>query len=164
MKRICIIPMLCLFFAILCSCGNKEISSEADFSKKRVGEEKYGFIDVPEDWDLYEDENLENNNVIQFTDPDGYSVITMQYFSDSDAVTSTMNLGMMLENSVEDLTSEVVEFGGVKAYQLAGYAIESERIMICWIFDGDDGYTHAVSIESNENSIFELCDTYLLSE
>jgi hypothetical protein len=88
----------------------------------------------------------------------------MQFYDDTDAVTSAMNLGTMLEDSVDNLSSAVVEFGGVKAYQLGGYAVDSERIMVCWLFDGDDNYTHVVSIESNDEQILALCDTYMLDE
>lgn len=158
MKKLLIIAAACV---LLFGCEGKEDSSFSGFSVKRVGEENYGFIDVPENWELYEDEVLKDGNVIQYTDPDGYNVITMQFFDDSDAVTSALNLGTLLEDSVEELTSAVVEFGGCKAYQLGGYAVDSRRIMACWIFDGNDGYTHVVSIESNDESVLALCDTYL---
>lgn len=159
MKKLLIAFAACI---LLFGCGdNEDSSSYAGFSVKRVGEENYGFIDVPENWELYEDEALKGSSVIQYTDPDGCNVITMQFFDDSDAITSAMNLGTLLEDSVEELTSAVVEFGGCKAYQLGGYAVDSQRIMACWIFDGDDGYTHVVSIESNDESILALCDTYL---
>lgn len=158
MKKLLIISAAC---ALLFGCGGKEDSSSSGFSVKRVGEANYGFIDVPENWELYEDEALEGSDVIQYTDPDGLNVITMQFYNDSDAVTSALNLGTLLEDSVENLSSAVVEFGGCKAYQLGGYAAESQRIMACWIFDGDDGYTHVVSIESNDESVLALCDTYL---
>ncbi|MCD7891759.1 MAG: hypothetical protein LUG26_08495 [Ruminococcus sp.] len=169
MKKLLIVPALCV---LLWGCGSDETSvasdttadASEDFEVKRVGEKLYGYIDVLEDWDLYEDEALAGEAAIQYTDPDGYSVITMQYYDDTDALTSTMNLGTLLEDSVEELSSAVVELGGYKAYQLAGYATENERIMACWLFDGDDGYTHVVSIESNDEQILALCDTYALDE
>lgn len=165
-KLLMISASFILSSSILFSCGssNEKSISEVQFDTKRVGEEKYGFIDVPDNWEQVEDTQANGNNVIMFNAPDQSSIITMQYLKDTDAVTSSMNLGMMLDETLTDLTSAACEFSGTKAYQLGGLDSETGRIMACWLFDDERNLTHVVSIESSDENILQLCDTYMLDK
>lgn len=167
MKKILMTTISCILLSsVLFSCGskNEDSISEVQFNTKRVGEEKFGYIDVPDNWEQVEDTQSNGNNVIMFNAPDQSSIITMQYLRDTDAVTSSMNLGMMLDETLTDLTSAVCEFNGTKAYQLGGLDSETGRIMACWLFDDEKNLTHVVSIESSDEAILQLCDTYMLDK
>lgn len=150
----------------LCSCGSsgskgKSAESAAESTVyKRVGADKYGYIDVPESWIDYTDTSFTDASLLQFSDKDGISIITMQYFKDTDAQNCTFTMGSTLEKSIPELSSAVVEINGTKAYQLYGYAPDVEKIFACWILDGSDGLTHCITVEGVKQDVFSLPETY----
>lgn len=80
MKKILMTTISCILLSsVLFSCGskNEDSISEVQFNTKRVGEEKYGYIDVPDNWEQVEDTQSNGNNVIMFNAPDQSSIITM---------------------------------------------------------------------------------------
>ena len=149
----------------LCGCGKDESSSsQAELVCKRAGEEKYGYIDIPEEWEPYTDDSLADQKLIQYSDSQGLGIVTLQYVKDTDAQSFTLNLWGMLEESVQEPTSAVIEINGVKTYHLYGYVPDIQKIMGCWVLDDEKGVTHCITIECAESRYFELADTYRFDE
>lgn len=141
-----------------------DAATEAESEFMRIGEEKYGYIDVPTTWVTFVEQGLENENLLQYSDVSGESVITLQYSGEVDAETAATNVYYMLEDTSEDLTAAMVELDGYEAYQVYGYMPDTGEILVVWCFDGDDGLMHYLAIEGTSISLFDLSETYSLYE
>jgi hypothetical protein len=174
MKKIMIFSMiLAVGTAVFCGCGDSssvsssETSETSEIEYMRVGAECYGFIDIPDTWDVYTDEEITEANLLQYSDSDGSSIVTMKYYDDDDDMDAqqyALNMWSLLEDSIDDLTSTIVELDGTKAYQLSGYMDDAGKAMVCWLLDGSDGYTHVLTIETAEFNLLQICETYSISE
>lgn len=149
---------------------SSESDVEADSSESnereyvRGGAENYGFIDIPSDWVTFTEEGMEDEGMVQYSDVNGESVITLQYYDDVDAETAATNVYVTLEESAENLTAAMVELDGYEAYQVYGYMPDTNEILVCWFFDGDDGLMHYLAIEGTDMELFDLSETYSVNE
>lgn len=133
---------------------------------KEIGEEKFGYMQVPEDWirfmELGADESVP---LYQFSSPDQVSVVTMSYAENTNAqALANVYYQYMSDNAADGLTGATVTLDGKTAYQVYGYFTEANKVLVTWAFDGDDGLTHSLSIESQDYDIISLSGTYTLNK
>lgn len=160
-----------LFCGVLLSsaaygCGDGSSSSEYTpiTETKRVGEPKYGFIDIPKYFDVYTDEAAAQQGFLQYSDSRGANIISLAYFTDTTAQDLTLAYWNSLEPQVTNLTSAIVEINGTKTYQLYGVLPDMGKIMALWVLDGEDGVTHCITIEGTDRAVFDMPDTFKPTE
>ncbi len=143
---------------------NGELEVTYTGATKEIGDEKFGYMQVPENWCIFEDIGVENTTPIyQYCSPDRESIVTLSYFEGMDAelIANAYYQGYS-EDDVEELTAATVMLDGKTAYQVYGYFTDINKTMVTWVIDGDDGLTHSLSIESQDYDIFSLSGTYTL--
>lgn len=166
MKKFTAVILCCLMLiCAVCGCSEKSGgSADSEASSvtacKRVGQSQYGYIDIPEDWSEHIDETASASGMLQYSDAAANNIITMQFFTNTDAQTTALNMWGLLESSVQNLTSAIVEIGGVKTYQLYGAVPDIGKIMALWILDDTSGITHCITIEGTREEIFDLAETF----
>lgn len=131
---------------------------------QRVGAENYGYIDIPSDWVEFNEIGMADAEMLQYSDITGQSVITMQYFEGVEAETGASNVYAALEGNCDGLTAAMVEIGGYEAYQVYCFYPDTAEFLVCWLFDGDDGFAHYIAIEGTDMGVFDLSETYSLYE
>ncbi|MBE6844456.1 MAG: hypothetical protein E7508_01900 [Ruminococcus sp.] len=133
---------------------------------KEIGDEKFGYMQVPENWCIFEDIGVDDSTPLcQYCSPDRASIVTMSYFEGMDAelVANAYYQGYS-EDAVEELTAATVMLDGKTAYQVYGYFTDINKIMVTWVIDGEDGLAHSLSIESQDYDVFSLSGTYTLNK
>ena len=122
---------------------------------KVVGQDKYGYVDVPSDWVNFKDPDAQHS--IQFSKGTTY-IVTLDYIDPSEYQTemdAKKLAGVLLTKSQEDsnlsgVTGATVTVGKDKkytAYQVYMYYIQENSYLVTYWFDGDDGYIHYLAIE-----------------
>ncbi len=162
MRKISCLTVCCMvLIIILCGCGKADESQSSSQAMKRVGAEKFGYIDVPEDWEEYvPDEDDPDESMIQYSDPSGTDILTLVYLENTDAQTYSLQLWDRFYGNIKNLTSDIVDINGTKTYRLSGYSEDTGKVLFCWVQDGSDGYTHCVSIEGLEQETFMISNTF----
>jgi len=85
----------------------------------------------------------------------------MSYSEDLDAETlANAYYQGYSQDAVDGLTAATVTLDGKTAYQIYGYFTDVNKIMVTWVFDGEDGLAHSLSIESQDYNIIILSRTY----
>ncbi len=145
---------------------NGELEVTYTGATKEIGDEKFGYMQVPEDWirfvELGADESVP---LYQFSSPDQVSVVTMSYAENTNAqALANVYYQYMTDNAVDGLTGATVTLDGKTAYQVYGYFTDANKVLVTWTFDGDDGLTHSLSIESQDYDIISLSGTYTLNK
>lgn len=138
---------------------------------KRIGENPYGYIDIPSDWVRFKDDTA-TGNLLQYSDITGKTVITLSYYDvDSlDAYQAAQNFSAGLFESPDidedSITGATVTLGvdKVKSYQVYCFYPKDGTFLVAYLFDGSDGYVHYLAIEGNDMNIFNLADTYKLTD
>ncbi len=140
---------------------------------KRVGNATVGFIDVPSHYETYTYDESESDTMIQFFDPDNMTdIVTMEVFDsisggDAELMASLMLYSLQEEDAdCVDAEGAMVMLGDYEAYQVYTYYPADDTFLVMWLFDGEDGMTHFLSIEfiSESEDIWLLNETYSLTE
>ncbi|MGN1349741.1 MAG: hypothetical protein ACI4VM_01960 [Anaerovoracaceae bacterium] len=154
---------------------NDEDSSILDFFKggssgregsdketsKRVGEEKYGFLEVPDDWKDYVDSEVaavSGLSLKQFCDASGKLIITLNYSEGSqvDAQEAASSCWAQMEqDGAQNIQGSTVELAGCKAYQVYGYYTDDDVMLVIWVFTDKDGTLHYISAEGPLDSVMD---------
>ena len=137
----------------------------------RVGEAKYGYIDVPTDWHKFVDLDADSSKLFQYSDALGQSIVTMSYY-DIDGFDAKQAADNFYNNLYKDSGVDTDSITGAKvklgnkydAYQVYCYYSDINSFLVAHFFDGEDGYVHYVTFEGKEWETFELADTYSLTE
>ena len=124
----------------------------------RVGEEGYGYIDIPANW-------------VVFTDPDGsetvrqwaadpVTIISLDMVPNPDGVLdpdqAAQNIAAHLEESgASDLTGARVTVGGFDAVQVYCVYPDEGIFLVVWLFDGGDGIIHYVAAEGTGETVMD---------
>ena len=125
---------------------------------KVVGQDKYGYVDVPSDWVNFKDVN--GGHSIQFSKGTTY-IVTLDYIDPTEYQTemdAKKLASVFMSNSKEDsnlsgVTGATVTVGKDKkytAYQVYMYYIQENSYLVTYWFDGDDGLIHYLAIEGPE--------------
>ncbi len=146
-------------------------SGDSDYDSmdmKFVGEDYYGWVEVPSDWVNFRDINPEVT-ALQFSNPEGTSILTLDVILDSSGLTTEQmasNIWDGLEgDGVDDVVGAEVLLGGYDAYQLYGSYIDSHSepaIIVVWLFPDSIGVNHYVAIEGQVDDIMD-CVNYVES-
>jgi flagellar biosynthesis component FlhA len=133
---------------------------------KEIGNDEYGYMQVPEEWVKFHDvEDDGTANMYQYSSMDTISVVTMSYMENFVAKTiADMYYESYTNDPVEGLSAAKVKLDGREAYQIYAYYTDVNKMMVSWIFDGDDGNAHVLSIETQDYDIISLSGTYKLNK
>ena len=134
-----------------------EVKNTAD--TKRVGKENYGFVEVPSEWIDFKDVSLpDDTTVIQYSDPVGSSIITMNISNNYEQ--SADNAAQAVAQKIQDegvkATGATVQIGGYKAYQVYGKYENEGIILVTWFFKDENNTLHYISAEGKENDILNV--------
>lgn len=135
--------------------GGENSSSET----KKIGLETYGFIEVPDYWIDFKDVDLPaDTTVIQYSDPSGSSIITMNIAKnyEQDAKVSAENSFLDMKNDGVDVEGARVKIGGYDAYQVYGCYEDEGIVLVSWHFKDENNTLHYVSAEGKENDIMNV--------
>lgn len=137
---------------------NKENNTEEASSEetKKVGQDKYGFVQVPSSWVNFKDVDLpDDSKVIQYSDPLGSSIITLNVIENFD-----QNIEDAAQATAQNIQSNGVDVKGAKvkidnydAYQLYGLYEDQGLMLIVWYFMDENNNLHYVSAEGPLDTI-----------
>ena len=128
-----------------------------------VGKEKYGYISIPDNWNLYSEDkrivyyNGNNTLILDYRDLNEEENVTIE------SIYSSMYQDLYSESD-EELKSIKVKVNNYDAYQISGYS--DEAYYVIWLFKDDNNIVHYVEFDSDRknNDIFKLIETYKLKK
>lgn len=129
----------------------------------QVGKEKYGYISIPSNWNLYSEDGrivyYKSNNtlVLDYRDLNEEEGVTIE------SIYSSMYQDLYSEND-EELKSIKVKVNNYDAYQISGYS--DEAYYVIWLFEDENKIVHYVEFDSDRknNDIFKLIETFKLEK
>lgn len=139
-----------LFFTIVYEKEKDKISNHIkEIIYKRVGEAKYGFIDIDSTWQPY----METKDMIQYEGVDGF--LTLYYVENlninvREYMTEIYN-SVSIEGAI-DLAITEVTVDGYNAYQLFGYYPYEKAYIAIWCFLDNNNILHYIEIDSSKNN------------
>lgn len=126
-----------------------------------VGNDELGYVKIPADWVRFFD--IEGGTDLQYSNPAGTAILTLNIFS-LDGLTEEQrgqitldHMAQMLTYSLEqddvsELVGDKTTFAGYEAIRIFGFFISEDHdlpsMIVCWLFEDQDGVTHFVSMES----------------
>ena len=153
-----------LFFTITYEKKNGKIDDYVEkVNYMEVGKEKYGYISIPDNWNLYsEDERIvyyngNNTLVLDYRDLNEEENVTIE------SIYSSMYQDLYSEND-EELKSIKVKVNDYDAYQISGYS--DKAYYVIWLFEDENKIVHYVEFDSDRknNDIFKLIETFKLEK
>lgn len=127
---------------------NQDIPQEG----KRVGNDEFGYITVPENWAKFMD--IDGNSTLQYSYANVY-IATLYAIPTTQvsAYTYAVNIMNKLKSDgVQNVQGATVNVGKYTAYQVYGYYSNENIWLVCWFFEAEDGKTHYISIEGPDSS------------
>ncbi len=145
---------------------NLATNSTTISNTKRVGSEKYGYVTIPTEWQIYSDASTGTS--IQYSSNDSY-ILTMNAFDSSvyDAKGyATLTANNMQNEGVTKLTTAMVKVANYNAYQVYGYYTSDNTWLVVWYFKTEDEMVHYLAVEGPDNlsDNFKIPDTFSLSK
>ena len=149
--------------------NNSYNNNENDYNYNKpktqvVGKDKYGYVTIPSDWVPFKDPSV-SIDLVQYTNGEDF-ILTMNYY-DKTEVPSAMQAASNIKShlaseNVEGLTGATVKMGSYDAYQVYGYYPDDDLWLVCWLFDGNDGYIHYLAIEGSDHysDFFDIPNTF----
>jgi len=126
-----------------------------------IGTAEAGYVMVPDDWLEFQDAS--GNVSLQYANPAGTSIITLNVF-DLSGLTEEQRLSFTVEdaannvwynleqNGVTDIKGATVSMAGYDAHEVYGYFMSEDHdlpsAIVCWIFADRTGILHYVSAEA----------------
>jgi len=146
--------------ALLCLlCATMLVSLAGCSSKKRVGDDYYGFLMVPSSWSEYSADES-NTSMLHFADRDKNLVISIMVYDDGSADLQPVLAGMEAaadQNRFENMKtySDVSLDGGAitDVLKISFYYPEFERYMVNYFFIGSDGLVRYIAVESSDEKL-----------
>ena len=128
-----------------------------------VGSEKYGYISIPDNWNLYSDDerivyyNGNNTLVLDYQDLNEEENVTIE------SIYSNIYQNLYSESD-EELKSIKVKVNDFDAYQISGYS--DEVYYAIWLFEDENKIVHYVEFDSDKknNDIFKQIETFKLEK
>ena len=144
---------------------NKEEKPTVEEGKKLIGDNVYGYVQVPSNWIKFND--IDGNDSIQYTD-----IGDMGYIVSLNTVeegTTPYSAATNIKNHIitENADAKVVYSKIAKYY---GYKVEAKypdgTYLDAYLFKADDGKLHYVSIEGpdNTNDNFKIPNTFSINK
>lgn len=132
--------------------NNESLRGDAD-DIKVVGDEEYGYIDIPGDWVRFYD--IDGNSSLQYSYSTVY-IVTLNHLEDNYTAkeyASTYLDSMRDSDEVRDVTGATVKVGKNQeytAYQVSMYYPADNTYLITYWFDTDDGKVRYIALEGPE--------------
>ena len=142
-----------------CTINGKEVTANKEESQtednkaatKVVGDDKYGYITIPENW--YKFYDIDGNTSLQYSYASIY-IVSINYFEDSQytAKEYASNYMYNIQNAsdVTDVTGATVQIGKNKeytAYQVYMYYPASKTFLVTYWFEAEDKKVHYIALE-----------------
>lgn len=122
---------------------------------KQIGENKYGFVNIPADWVTFTD--LSGSGAYQYSDRSGSYILTMsngsELVSSDPEQMAEVIMRSMESNGSEDYEYELVDYLGYDCYQCMG-SFPDGTIWIVHIFEVEDGSMRYLSFEGPFDETF----------
>lgn len=128
---------------------------------QQVGQDGFGYVYVPKDWVHFQDVNAQD--VYQYSDSAGYNLVTMYRYSKEDlnfekiddaAVeqAAALYVSLMEQQAVfENITSEKAKISGYDSYQINGRVKSDGKLLRAWLFrTGQSERIYLISLEGDE--------------
>ena len=153
-----------LYFTVTYEKKNGKIDDYVEkVNYMEVGKEKYGYISIPDNWNLYSDDerivyyNGNNTLVLDYCDLNEEENVTIE------SIYSNMYQDLYSESD-EELKSIKVKVNDYDAYQISGYS--DEAYYVIWLFEDENNIVHYVEFDSDRknNDIFKLIETFKLEK
>lgn len=153
-----------LFFTVTYEKKNGKIDDYVEkVNYMEVGSEKYGYISIPDNWNLYSDDerivyyNGNNTLVLDYQDLNEEENVTIE------SIYSNIYQNLYSESD-EELKSIKVKVNDFDAYQISGYS--DEVYYAIWLFEDENKIVHYVEFDSDRknNDIFKLIETFKLEK
>lgn len=153
-----------LYFTVTYEKKNGKIDDYVEkVNYMEVGKEKYGYISIPDNWNLYSDNerivyyNGNNTLVLDYRDLNEEENVTIE------SIYSNMYQDLYSESD-EELKSIKVKVNDYDAYQISGYS--DEAYYVIWLFEDENNIVHYVEFDSDRknNDIFKLIETFKLEK
>lgn len=153
-----------LFFTVTYEKKNGKIDDYVEkVNYMEVGKEKYGYISIPDNWNLYSEDkrivyyNGNNTLVLDYRDLNEEEGVTIE------SIYSNIYQNLYSEND-EKLKSIKVKVNDYDAYQISGYS--DEAYYVIWLFEDENKIVHYVEFDSDKknNDIFKLIETFKLEK
>lgn len=153
-----------LFFTVTYEKKNGKIDDYVEkVNYMEVGSEKYGYISIPDNWNLYS-----NDERIVYYNGNNTLVLDYQDLNEEENVTIESIYSNIYQNlyseSDEELKSIKVKVNDFDAYQISGYS--DEAYYAIWLFEDENKIVHYVEFDSDKknNDIFKLIETFKLEK
>ena len=153
-----------LFFTVTYEKKNGKIDDYVEkVNYMEVGSEKYGYISIPDNWNLYS-----NDERIVYYNGNNTLVLDYQDLNEEENVTIESIYSNIYQNlyseSDEELKSIKVKVNDYDAYQISGYS--DEAYYAIWLFEDENKIVHYVEFDSDRknNDIFKLIETFKLEK
>lgn len=128
---------------------------------KKVGKERYGIVEVPSYWKDFKDVDLPSDTtVIQYSDPSGSSIITMDVTEnyEYDIENTAQQGAQIMQNEGASVEGARVSIGGYEAYQVYGYYENDGTILVAWYFKDENNALHYVSAEGTLHDVSDVVE------
>ena len=138
---------------------------------RRVGEEGYGYIDIPASWVVFTD--VDGSATVKQWAADPVTIISLDIVPNTDGALdpeqAAQNIAAHLESTgASDLTGARVTVGGFDAAQIYCVYPDEGIFLVIWLFDGGDGIIHYIAAEGTGDTVMEAFtiveETYSLAE
>lgn len=148
-------------------------------SSQTIGTDEFGHVTIPATWVRFRD--LDGGTDLQYSDPQGNSIITLNIFSDDGlteeqkakvtAETAASSVWYNLEqNEVQEIEGAQVTLGKYNAFQIYGFFISEDHslpsMIVCWIFEDENNVLHYISaeepIENGAEAVSYIENSYTL--
>ena len=149
-----------LYFTIVYEKEKDNVSNHIkEVTYKRVGEEKYGFIEIDSTWQPY----VNSKDMLQYEGKNGF--LTLYYIENPHL--NAREYMSEIYNSVsidgaEDLEVTEVIVDNYDAYQLSGYYPFEDAYIAIWCFLDNNNILHYIEIDSNKynSKAFSKIESY----
>ena len=149
--------------------NDKEENKENDNENTIVGDNKYGYINIPSNWVRFYD--VDGTTSLQYSYANLY-IVTLNYFEDSTHTAkeyaSNYLYNKQNSNDVKGVTGATVKIGKNKqytAYQVYMYYPLDKVYLITYWFEAEDGKVHYIALEGpSELNGMQITDYLYIAE
>lgn len=149
------------------SLNNYDYRKELGIDMQEVGYENYGYINVPNDWIVYNDDY--SGDTIQYSDNAKNNIVTLNYGinKEYDVVSYSINIKKEYENIGFKVILERELISSYNTYKLSiSTKDDSNYYSNIWIYEDNKGYMHYLSIETKNNNkeVLNYINSYYLGK
>ena len=156
-----------LYFTVTYEKKNGKIDDYVEkVNYMEVGKEKYGYISLPDTWQL-DEEKTENLNIMKYYKDDNS---LLMYYVENSSVSAEESAYRIYdyykEDGDKDMKIIIVKVDNYDAYQISGYIEEEGIYYVAWIFTDENNTLHHIEfcLDKKDNNIFKLIETFKLEK